>query len=242
MKKVLLLALALALFCSEPALAEIDAPALKNPQERYDWIMDSTDGSEQLVFMLLDSANDEQESIDRFGRLTTHMAFVDDNGKTVFVNSISQQVTDAGNVQIIYTSMYEDVTMYTTPYATVKWESGRIADITAGQDKESFDWTWESYRFPFATLTRLMGTRGDGAEGEASEYAYYLIFNEYDNYVMEFAAEGMAIEQLRIYMQNGDDWVLSIVVTHEEGEALEIPEEVLRALKDAAPESGERPA
>jgi hypothetical protein len=64
--KIRICALLVAMLFGSAALAESAIYAdgtdalLKTPRDAYEFFMDETDGSDQLVFMMLDSQNDEE--------------------------------------------------------------------------------------------------------------------------------------------------------------------------------------
>ena len=79
-----------------------DEPALTHPEERYEFFLDDTDGSEEVIYYMLDAANDEAEDIAEHGALlVTEHQLLDKDGKPSLTVDMSLQDSPYGKVCIL---------------------------------------------------------------------------------------------------------------------------------------------
>lgn len=215
----------LGIACAEEK--QMDTPALKNPQERYEQYVEETDGSETAVFIILDAMNDEAAIIEEYG------AFI---SKTEMVNAEGQVYTEAetilqesmfGHMIITSAEMYGiSAEMYDVGTRRYMVDNGQYTGVTDGYTQEDFDWYWESFCFPYGSLNTLNGVRQD-----ENGYVYYLIKSD-ENMSFEFVTgDSGKIVQLRIYERNSEgELILTMLVTPEHGPARAVPMDVKKAI------------
>ena len=223
-----------ALICFSGALAEEpDGPALKNPQERYEIYMDATDGSESLVFALLDASNDEAQDIEAHGALKICTRYVDSEGETIATLYQSLQNSEFGRLIISSMSGRKPVLsgIYQLEGRDYQFENGALVDVEeTGAD--GFDFYWTSSHFPYGSLELLNGVRQD-----ESGRSYFLVKSSEDRSFEFVADDSLRIEELRIYERQGEDLVLTSVCEYSTGSALAIPSTIRAALSGAVPVS-----
>lgn len=228
MRKLIALLIVALLICGA-AVAEPDAPAMKNPEERYEAYMEQTDGSEYAVFVMLDSANDEAADVAEHGAVNAHHRFLDENGETTQEVTISVQDSEFGHM--VVSTVGEGLLssrVYTLGARNYLTFMGVLGDRFEEGTQEDFDWYWESYHFPYGSLDTLNGMRQD-----ENGYTYFLIKSD-DTMSFEFAVgEGMRIEQLRSYTRDANgDLALDLIVDYSVGAALPVPEAVQAAIRE----------
>jgi len=207
---------------------DFDKPALINPEERYDVFFDKTDGSENLVYSMIDFMNDEATDIEEHGALyITENQMLDENGVPTLKLKMSMQNTPYGKAIV---SKYKFLWMETNTYAinsSFFVHEGDTVETQEGYSQEDFDFYCESYHFPYGSLEVLNGIRQD-----ENGYAYFFIEST-DGMSFEFVVgEGMRIQQLRVYMENeSGELKLWSYVDYDVGSAWEIPEIVLDAME-----------
>ena len=206
---------------------EPDTPALKNPKDRYEVYVDATDGSEYMMYVMLDSANDEASNIAEHGALyITENQMLDASGKPTAHIDICLQDTPYGTVMISSTKF---LWMTFTNYfiGTHAWSyDGETASPTDTLTQDDYDYYIESYHFPYGSLETMNGVRQD-----ENGYTYFLIKSS-DEMTFEFVTGAdMRIVQLRVYTPNDDgELALSSTVDYDVGPAQEIPQAVLDAM------------
>lgn len=211
----------------EEVTGDPDEPALKNPKERYEFFMDSTDGSEYMMYVMLDSANDEASDIAEYGALyITENQFLNDEGKPTAHIDISLQSTPYGTVMVASTKfLWMEFTSYSIGTHTWSYD-GETASPTDSLEQDDYDFYIESYHFPYGSLETLNGVRQD-----ANGYTYFLIKSS-EEMTFEFViGSAMRIVQLRVYTLNDDgELALTSYVDYDVGPAQEIPQAVLDAM------------
>ena len=228
------------------ATGPVDTPAPRDPKSRYeDWYVEETDGSEYLMFVMLDGMNDEAEEIKENGALRVAQHILDPSGAELATTYINMQETDYGIVMITRVEangeMKGDV-LYTIGGTTFCLKDGAIESEDDFCTQENYEFYIESFHFPYGSLQVLHGVRTD-----ENGHAYYLIRSS-DSMTFEFATNGLKIEQLRVYCSLGDDdeLLLMSTVDYTLGPAEEIPQEILDAfgevLEPVAAEDGEETA
>ena len=215
---------------AEEAAPAFDAPALKNPEERYAQIIENSDGSESMLFALLDSSNDEAADIEAYGALRIIESLpLDDEGQPLLQTEITIQDSVYGKMLISHTAYGEhETTAYTVGEVTLLVENGKIS---VGQlyDQADFDYFVTSYHFPYGQLQSLNGTRHD-----ENGYTYMLVRSD-DNMSLEFVVspDDMRIEQLRLYFRDEDGTLcLSGYEDYQAIEAIEVPEQIIEIFAD----------
>jgi len=240
MKKLIYIALCLILM-GLPALAEEEAekptfepPVLENPETQYEQYIEETDGSESVLFALMDASNDEAADIAAYGALhITENVPLDETGKPILPVNIYLQDSPCGKMMI---TVVEDGDNLTTVYSC-----GTVSCLVEGKDihlgqmyeQEEFDFFTENYHFPYGRLEALNGTRMD-----ENGYTYMLIRSD-ENTSFEFVIdpENMRIDQLRMYVRDEDGTLkLFSYVDYETCEALEVPDQVLEIIAENLPE------
>ena len=227
MKKWLLVFVCFALICCTALAEELDTPALKNPEERYEIFFDETDSSENAVYLLLDATNDEAATVEEYGALRMDNIYYSE-GEEVLRSQMLLQTCDYGRlIATFFEDEPERGVLYTTANFGYMAKDGKLTYIDAYEDP-NFDWYWDSFHFPYGSLEIMNGVRQD-EEGNS----YFFITSD-DTMCFEFAAtSGMFIEELRIYAkdENGELALIS-VVKYSSCEAKEVPQEVLAAMAE----------
>jgi len=225
MKKWLIAFLCLLLWSCASAEG-FQEPALKNPQEAYDFYYDQTDGSEELVYGMIDTMNDEATIVEEYGALHIYNQMYDPSGLPYTSIQLTLQNSLFGRIMI---SSVEDMLtdIYTIGTRNYMMVDGELVDVFQDGNQEDFDWYWESYCFPYGRLQTLNCVRQD-----ENGYSYYLITSE-DYMSFEYVVDsGMKIVQLRVYMRDEDGTLcLDSTVDYEAGKAKAIPPAVLRAMR-----------
>ena len=75
--------------------------ALVNPQEKYDYFVEESDGSEQMLFMMVDLMNDEQSIVEQDGSVLIVQHYLLNDGVTAKENMQMETrlyVTKCGHV------------------------------------------------------------------------------------------------------------------------------------------------
>ena len=210
---------------------DFDAPALRDPEERYEILWDSFDESQQMLFWLMDTQNDEETDIEKNGALyATESISPDDNGVPAVQVRITIQKCPYGKMMIseMYMPGTAEALGRTYTCNTVMLTGEETGQIVAVR-QEDFDFYCESYHFPYGPLDTIRGMRQD-----ENGYLYYLIKSD-DSMTFEFVTgNNMHIEQLRIYEtdKDGVQWLTSYV-DYDVGPALEVPQDVLDAIGEA---------
>lgn len=222
-------ALLVAMLVCGVALAENwDAPALKNPKERYETYFEKTDGSENMLFGLLDAMNDEAETVAEHGCLKAIISSVDAQGEKQ--SSIYTYVQDSEFGNMIISSIMPSPAFgatYAVGPRNYPVMFGVLGDPFESGTQEDFDWYWESYHFPFGRLELMHGIRQD-----ENGHSYFLVKSD-DRMSFEFVTgEDMEIVEIRVYELDQDGALaLTTLVNFEYCAALEVPENVRAAME-----------
>lgn len=228
MKKQLCALLAAMLFVpgalAEGAVyAEGTDALLKNPRDAYEFFMDETDGSDQLVFMMLDSQNDE-ETLAVDGTAVTYSLYeVSADGALTLSHRVFAFQTDYGKV-IRMDAGTDDPALYFVGAFLYKIQSG--AEIQSAEyGLDTLESMWSSACFPGVSEMTLNTMRQD--EDGAN---YYLITGG-DGCEYEYKTDAAnRIEEMRIYAPDGDDFVLDIICFYGTCEAPALPDQLVDAL------------
>lgn len=210
-----------------PVSGDFDTPALVDPEERYEYYVEKTDGSETAIYIFLDQMNDEAADIEEYGALyVTENLDLNSEGKPSIKMKMSIQNSPYGKVIVGEQQM---LWMKITAYDIGAWSfvyDGESVERGEGFRKEEIDSICESYHFPYSRLDTLNGVRQD-----ENGYSYFLIKSE-ENQSFEFVVgENMRIVQLRVYKENDvGKLALTSYVDYDVGPAWEIPQAVLDAM------------
>ena len=206
---------------------DFDEPALINPEERYEYFVEETDGSEHLLFVMLDAQNDEARDIEEHGALyITENQLLNKQGQPMLKLKMALQDSPFGRVIISDTQvLWRKVNTYSIGNYTFVYE-GDDVETHDEEPLEDFDFYCESYHFPYGRLETLNGVRQD-----ENGYAYFFIKSD-ETLSFEFVVgEDMRILQLRLYTKNDEgNLALSSYVDYDVGPAWEIPQPVLDAM------------
>ena len=209
---------------------EPDEPALSHPEERYtDYYVEETDGSEQLLFGLVDTQNDESADIEKHGAVyITENSALDANGRPAMTVKLFIQNSPYGKMLIMsYKLLWMEQSAYTVGEHTFSYD-GNAVEESQIYDEEEFDFYCESYHFPYGRLETLNGIRTD-----ENGYMYMLVKSD-DTMSFEFVlGDEMRVVQLRVYEKDADG-VLNLFSysDYDVGPALEIPQPVLDAMAE----------
>ena len=224
---------------------EPDSPALKDPGARYEYYTEETDGSEYMMFAMLDAVNDEAADITEYGALfITENQLLNDEGVPAVKIGMTLQDSPYGTVLISNMRfLWIDESTYSIGTHTWTYDGSR-AEEAEGFEQELFDYYTESYHFPYGSLEAMNGVRQD-----ENGYTYYLIRSSEEMSFEFVVGEGMRIVQLRVYTRNEDgELALTSYADYATGPAVEIPQPVLDAMgevltpvaeAEAAPEDGD---
>ncbi len=207
---------------------DFDEPALVHPEERYEYLLDEAEGPEEVLYVMLDAANDETEDIEAHGALIIkeHQQ-VDENGNALLTVDMSIQNTPYGKAMILKTQMlWMKYYVYCFGHYGFSYDGSTVESYNDMFSDEDFESYCESYHFPYGSLIKLRGARQD-----SNGYTYFLVKSD-DPYTFEYVVgEGFRILQLRVY-EEGADGVLSLTqyADYDVGPAWEIPQEVLDAM------------
>lgn len=211
---------------------EFDKPALIAPETRYEHYVEQTDGSEELLYMLLDAQNDEAADIEQYGALyITEHPVLNSKGEGITAVEMSLQNSPYGPMicamtQVLWMKNYVYEVGNGGGYFIY---DGETVEHTEGDDQETFDFYMQSYHFPYGRLETLNGIRQD-----ENGYAYLLIRSDEDISFEFVTGEGTRILQLRMYQRNKDGALtLKSYTDYDVGPAWEIPQAVLDAMEEA---------
>lgn len=208
---------------------DFDEPALTHPEERYDHFVEGSDGSEVLIYGLLDTLNDEAADIEEYGALlATEHQLVDQQGKPGLNVDMAFQDSPYGKVMIMeYRFLWMKIRAYAISHYVFSYD-GETVEINEGFEEEAMEDYFESYHFPYGSLKILHGARQD-----ENGYTYFFIRSD-DPLTFEFVVgSGMRILQLRVYEKDEDGVLrLSQYVDYDVGPAWEIPQAVLDAMDE----------
>ena len=235
MKKLIAVFLCLALLClSVTALGD---RALVDPQERYEILMEETDGSEEMVFYLIDVLNDEEELVKSDGSVLIRQYMLKNDGQTAI--ELAQLDTrlficEYGRVARFTVYMegekLEDV-YYTESFMYREEANGSVSVAPAETLADEFNGTWENWVFPYyVPLEAMIGTAQDD-DGCVN----FLVRSDEGETLLEYvvSSEGMIMQGVNQYARNEKDgkyylWMYTEVIRGE-GDAL--PQAVLVVMK-----------
>lgn len=231
MKKLFAALLGAMLLFNIALAEEWDSPALRNPKERYEYYFDETDGSEQLLFAMLDVVNDEESTVAEYGALKVVVSNVDASGRKQSSTYTYVQECEFGPMLVNAATPEPSLgAVYTVGTHNYLMFLGKLTESYETGTKEDFDWYWSSFHFPFGSLELLHCMRQDEAG-----YSYFLVKSD-DSMSFEFVTDGsMEIMEIRTYEAEDGELVLKNIVNFEPCAAVEIPEDALEAMaKDFA--------
>ncbi len=221
--------LGLLIFSSVAFAAGPQAPALKKPEALYGTYFEKTDGSEQLVYLLLDQTNDERRSIEQNGALEIHQSLFNDAGEVVQELYITLQNCDFGKMMITSSLPSPQISAsYAVGDRLYRTALGLLLERKENPDAQYIDYCWENVHFPYGPLQVLNAVREDGWG-----YKYFLARSD-EGKSFEFVSDaGMFIEELRIYLRNENgDLALNSVLKYSLGKAKPIPAMVQSAMRE----------
>lgn len=207
------------------------APALKNPQDAYEYFIEETDGSDQMIFGVIDIMNEEAAIAEEHGAVKFTMSFIGPDGTPMITTYNYLQKSEFGNVHIMETTNWgETSTVYNIGTKMYQLQEDTISVTDNGYTLEEADWFWNSYIFPFGNLEVLNGVRQD-----ENGYTYFLIKSD-DIMTFEYVVgDGMKIKQLRVYYSDGSgNLELAILVDYGVSEAQPLPKDLIDLLTQTA--------
>lgn len=222
--------IALAAVLTISCAAEPPMPPMENPELLYGdtYFENGSDGSEVILFYLLDAANDEQNEVtDETALVITEHTRIGDK-EFVVLNNVWQN-SEFGKVFIC---SFDIDGCNKTYYMTSKYVYYTTDGVlTEKVDEESmgglpFEEFVSNYHFPYGPIETMLGMYQD-----ENGYTYFLVksteFEEFE-YV---AGEGLFIEQMRYYMYSDGIWQLFEYLDYSIGAPVEIPEFVLAEMR-----------
>lgn len=230
-RRILVFMLVLA-FWSPLALSESwEEPALLNPQDAYEYFIEESDGSEQMLFGMIDIMNEELAIAEEHGAVKFIMSYIGPDGTPMITVNNYLQLSEFGNVHIVETSFFGEVsTVYNIGTNMYQVFEDEISVTENGYTLEEADWFWNSYIFPFGRLEVLNGVRQD-----ENGYSYFLIKSD-DTMTFEYVVgDSMKIRQLRVYYSDGSgNLELAILVDYGVSEAQPLPKDLIDHLTQTA--------
>lgn len=201
-------------------------PPLKNPQDYYEVYVDQTDGSEELIYMVLDITNDEEELVDEHGSVTLVAQVMDERGNCVSTIYTGLLKCEYGLVMRSWSDAFGGMYVtYITERGEIGTTSGRITDVDPDSElSQDLDGYWHGCLFPYTAPQVMNGMRQD-ADGNTC----FLIMDDLDHRVEYVVNSAMEIKEVRDYAPVGEDWYLSMVVTSRYDD-LTIPDDVLAEI------------
>lgn len=197
--------------------------------------MNSTDGSEMGVYIMIDALNDETNLVKEYGSLNIYMDVLDEDGNTQYTMTETMADTEYGKVMIAGVQGM-DFHAYSFFDRTVV---NKLGDIYAEEgefaDEDEFEATWQS-QIPIPTESdMLFGIKSDDetgitiwrtkpVDGSAGEWYEYT------------TGDSMLIQEIMIY--DGDEegnTTPKVRITFENGGKVELPEEIKQAYLSYQP-------
>lgn len=208
-----------------------DEPALKNPQDAYEFFIEESDGSEQMLFGMIDIMNEELAIAEEHGAVKFIMSYIGPDGTPIITVNNYLQLSEFGNVHIVETSFFGEVsTVYNIGTNMYQVFEDEISVTENGYTLEEADWFWNSYIFPFGRLEVMNGMRQD-----ENGYSYFLIKSDETMTFEYVVGDSMKVKQLRVYSSDGNgNLELSIVVDYDVSEAQPLPDDLIDLLKQTA--------
>ena len=236
MKKLLALMLFVCIMMpavlAETVITELEKPSMTLNESLYEFLMEETDGSEELIYMMLDWMNDELSEIEEYGAIKgdVYARLTDDSFIRVY-----QCVQDSEYGIILIGGLDEPYSFYY--YCCGKYRYTVTNGEYTGKEINSFDNDEfaDAFHFPYeGPLNTLRGMRQDD-EGNT----YYLVKSGADRMFEYVSGDGMKIKRISIYGLDEDgSWGLAMYVDYNTGEADEIPQVVLNQIaKDNEPKT-----
>lgn len=230
-KKVFALILILTLLCPLAFAESWDEPALKNPQDAYEFFIEESDGSDQMIFGMIDIMNEELAIAEEHGAVKFIMSYIGPDGTPMITVNNYLQLSEFGNVHIVETSFFGVVsTVYNIGTNMYQVFEDEISVTENGYTLEEADWFWNSYIFPFGRLEVMNGMRQD-----ENGYSYFLIKSDETMTFEYVVGDSMKVKQLRVYYSDGKGNLdLAIVVDYDVSEAQPLPDDLIDLLKQTA--------
>ncbi len=227
MMKRLIALLSLLLFLPCLALGE-DAPA-PEPAKNALSLTALKKGDTTPDYDLLDridEQNDEARLVESEGAIYVLMHTNARRGQPA--SEIMVVITALGSrkLQMFYAPEAPDIGRLETGQSTFYFRDGEIY-ARAAADEDEFNWTWQSYLFPFNSVKAQLDYRQD--ENGFS----YLLLEGQDGMVTEFVlAEDLTVLEARLYYENllPGIYYYTALVTWTAGPAPHIPEEWLTTI------------
>lgn len=229
MKKLISFAIMLTMLSVLISAADVPTiPPLKNPETFYGetFIGDNSDGSEAVIFIMLDTCNDEKSSIANNGALSVQDCVRVGEDEFLMLNVTIQDSPYGG--LIMCTMDLDEDNVYTyymcgeTVYYTLNGE------LTEKEPLEgSIDEYIENYHFPYIPL--LLNLRG--VYQDNGGLSYFLVRIEGDAELEYVVGDGMRILQTRLYeLDENGDWNLTEFLDYDAALAVEIPENIMNEI------------
>lgn len=223
---------------AEEEAAKPDEPLLTNPRERYEMYTETTDGSDQIMFVMLDSVNDEETIIAESGSITVYCDLLDDKGDTQV--TMIQGLTIVDGLKLLRISyVYAEqkveaqdvVNIYVTQDSMYMIENGSLTTQPNSMDSEEFLGTWSAFYFPYTVIDVLHGVRQtDGG------FTYFLVSDALGD-LYEYVTAGMRLVDTRVYTPDEEGvYHLYMRMRYGFGEEPELPDMIKQALADKQPE------
>lgn len=230
-KRLFSLILLLAFLCPLALSEGWEAPYVKNPQDAYEYYVKETDGSDQMIFGMIDIMNEELALAEEHGAVKFDMSYIGPNGEPMLTVTNYLQLSEYGNVHIIETTAADEQHfVYNIGTNMYHLYGDKIEATPNGYTLEEADWFWNSYVFPFGNLEVMNGMRQD-----ENGYSYFLIKSD-DSMSFEYVVgDSMKIKQLRVYYADGKgNLELAIIVDYGVCPAQPLPEALTELLKQNA--------
>lgn len=230
---VLLLA-ALLILASCSALSE---RSLMNPQEQYDHFVKESDGSEQMLYTMVDMVNDEETLVQQDGSVLVRQHFVMNDGQTsVDYMTVETRLFLCDFGRVVQMTVLVDGEVLGEIFSTENYsyqlsDSGSIEISAPAMSADDFNGTWENWVFPYYTpLEVLNGMREDG-----KGTMYFIVSSDEGDSLLEYVVsqDGMVLLGVNHYVRSdeGDDnyylWLYTEVIR---GEGAALPQSFLDAM------------
>ena len=234
MKKLLCLALAVLILSSIGAFA-VDEPLLTDPESRYDELSEVSDGSEELIFLVLDMMNDEETLVAEHGNVRISMIYYGENSG--FRTDVILYNTEYGRAEMMEVYAFDSLyaKMLVTPSGHLyNWDASGAFDSTESTvTQKTFDQTYEGFIFPFSGISMLRGVRQS-----EEDWCYFLVKGSDEGYLYEYvvSTNAMVLDGLREYVLDPSDgkYHLQLVTKVTYGDAQPLTSEELALVREAA--------
>ncbi len=235
----------LALCVCLPAFAEVtekgacpEEPALTNPRDKYEYYVDTTDGSEELLYMLLDSMNDEDMLVKEHGSVSLYTDFINESGDIDSTATIGMLMHDGERImRMNIEDTIPGVEILVMIDRTVMLMNGEIFSVSeTSAEPELFEQAWEWYCFPWCSIETMHGIRQD-----ENGFTYYLTAMPEGGLCEYVTDSSIRIVDTRIYdIDENGDYRLSMRIHFTTGTEAPIPDNVLAVLFDKEVESEQK--